>query len=190
MREFQQTNCFSTSTKTKRKLRTFVNLNFILDKRNQKFQTSRGYISRVDFDLPVISDTNSFSNNFSYKYFTELYNENISSLGFTLGSAFSLKNDDIKLSERLFIPRNKLRGFESGKVGPKDGDDFVGGNYMFTFNVSSTLPQILPNSEETDFSVFFDAAHLWGVDYDSIDGDGKLRSSIAFGLTGLLLLAH
>ena len=40
---------------------TFVNLNFILDKRNQKFQTSRGYISRVDFDLPVISDTNSFS---------------------------------------------------------------------------------------------------------------------------------
>ena len=62
---------------------------------------------------------------------------------------------------------------------------------MFTFNVSSTLPQILPNSEETDFSVFFDAAHLWGVDYDSsIDGDGKLRSSIGLGLDWFTVITH
>ena len=31
---------------------------------------------------------------------------------------------------------------------------------MFTFNVSSTLPQILPNSEEMIFCIF--DAHLWG----------------------------
>ena len=31
------------------------------------------------------------------------------------------------ISERLFIPSNRLRGFEGGKVGPKDGNDFVGG---------------------------------------------------------------
>ena len=162
---------------------TFVNLNFILDKRNQKFQTSRGYLSRYDIDLPIISDTNSLSNQFSYKYFTELYNQNVSSIGISLGSTFSLKDDDVKLSERLFIPSNKLRGFEGGKVGPKDGDDFIGGNYLATFNLASSLPQILPNSEDTDFSIFLDVAHLWGVDYDSsIDGDGKLRSSIGLGL--------
>ncbi len=162
---------------------TFVSLNFTLDKRNQKFQTSKGYVSRFDVDVPIISDTNSISNKFLYKYFTELFNENISSIGLTLGSTFSLKNEDVKLSERLFIPGKKLRGFESGKVGPKDGDDFIGGNYLFTFNISSTIPQILPNSQDTDFSVFLDVAHLWGVDYDSsIDGDGKIRSSIGLGL--------
>ena len=162
---------------------SFVNLNFIYDKRNQKFQTTRGFLSRYDLDLPIISDTNSISNRLSYKYFTELYDENVSSIGLTLGSTFSLKDEDVKLSERLFIPGNKLRGFESGKVGPKDGDDFIGGNYLFTFNISSTLPQILPNSQDTDFSVFLDVAHLWGVDYDSsIDDEGKLRSSIGLGL--------
>ena len=26
--------------------------------------------------------------------------------------------------------QNRLRGFEKGKVGPKDGNDFIGGNYV------------------------------------------------------------
>ena len=162
---------------------SFLNLNFILDKRNQKFQTSRGYLSRYNIDIPVISDTNSFINEYSYKYYSQLYDQNISSVGFTLGSAFTLGDKDIKLSERLFIPSNKLRGFEGGKVGPKDGSDFVGGNYLATLNMSSTLPQLLPNSQDADFSIFIDVAHLWGVDYDSsIDGEGKVRSSVGLGL--------
>ena len=162
---------------------SFLNLNFTQDKRNQKFQTSKGHLSRYDVDIPLISDTNSFINRFSYKYFSELYNENVSSVGLTLSSAFSLDDSDVKLSERLFIPSNRLRGFEGGKVGPKDGNDFVGGNYLATLNLTSSLPQIMPNSQETDFSVFLDVANIWGVDYDSsINDSGKVRSSIGIGL--------
>ena len=162
---------------------SFLNLNFINDKRNQKFQTSKGYISKYFIDIPLLSDTNSFINEFNYKYFTEVYKENISSIGFSLASAFSLEDNDIKLSERLFIPSSKLRGFESGKVGPKDGKDFVGGNYLATLNLKTTLPQILPNSQDTDFSIFFDAANVWGVDYDSsLDSSNKIRSSVGIGL--------
>ena len=83
----------------------------------------------------------------------------------------------------MFIPSKNLRGFESGKVGPKDGKDFIGGNYMTTLNFSSTLPQILPNSENLDAVLFIDAANLWGVDYDSsLDDGGELRSSIGIAL--------
>ena len=32
-------------------------------------------------------------------------------------------------SQKVFLPSSKLRGFESGRVGPKDGNDFIGGNY-------------------------------------------------------------
>ena len=104
-------------------------------------------------------------------------------MALTLGSAFSIDDSDIKLSERLFIPSSKLRGFESGKVGPKDGNDFVGGNYLATVNFSTTLPQILPNSQDTDFSFFVDVANVWGVDYDSSLKDGsKIRSSVGLGL--------
>jgi outer membrane protein insertion porin family len=95
-----------------------------------------------------------------------------------LGSSFSVNDKDIKLSERLFIPGSKLRGFERGKIGPKDGDDFIGGNYVVTFNASSTVPYILQNNENLDLKLFFDAGNVWGVDYSNlIDESNKLRSS-------------
>ncbi len=162
---------------------SFLNLNFTQDKRNQKFQASKGYISKYNIDIPIISDTNSFINKYNYKYFSELFDNNISTIGFSLGSAFSLDDSDIKLSERLFIPSSRLRGFEGGKVGPKDGNDFVGGNYLATLNLTSSIPQILPNSQDTDFSFFIDVANIWGVDYDSsLNDGGKIRSSIGIGL--------
>jgi outer membrane protein insertion porin family len=34
-----------------------------------------------------------------------------------------------------------LRGFEDGRVGPKDGDDFVVGNYAYSINFASNIPQ-------------------------------------------------
>ena len=160
----------------------FINLRGTYDKRNQKFQTSKGFISSYSVDLPYLSDTYSLINRYKYKFFTELYENNISSFSLSLRSATSLKNEDIKLSERLRIPSSLLRGFEFGKVGPKDGDDFVGGNYMATVNFSSTLPQVLENSQNTDFLIFLDVANLWGVDYDSSLDDNEIRSSIGLAL--------
>ena len=101
-------------------------------------------------------------------------------------SVDSLTNDDVKLSERVFLPSSKLRGFESGKVGPKDGNDFIGGNYATALNFSTTIPQLLENSQNIDFIAFLDLANVWGVDYDaSIDDNSKLRSSIGLGIDWL-----
>ena len=87
---------------------------------------------------------------------------------FFLKTANSLKRMMIlNYLKELFIPSKRLRGFERGKVGPKDGNDFIGGNYASTINFSSTIPQIFQNSQNIDFLFFFDAANVWGVDYDS-----------------------
>ena len=162
---------------------TFVNFDFFQDKRNQKYKTSDGYISNYNISVPVISDTNTLTNTYTYKLFGELYDDNISSVSLFLQSANSITNEDIKLSERLTIPSKRLRGFEKGKVGPKDGKDFIGGNFITALNINSTLPQIFPNVQNIDFSVFFDAANVWGVDYDDSLNDGnKIRSSIGFGV--------
>ena len=60
---------------------------------------------------------------------------------------------------------------------------FIGGNYVSSLNFSSTIPQILPNLQEIDFLIFFDAANVWGVDYSSALDDGsKIRSSIGIGV--------
>ncbi len=165
---------------------SFLNINFNYDKRNQKFQTTDGYQTRYFIDIPIVSDTNTLSNTYSYKYFTELYNNNVSTLSIFLKSADSISNDDIKLSERIFLPSNRLRGFERGKIGPKDGNDFIGGNYASAVNFSSTIPQLFENSQNVDFLFFIDAANLWGVDYDSsLDANDKIRSSFGIGIDWL-----
>ncbi len=157
---------------------SFLKFDFDYDKRNQKFQTSDGFRSFYSLDVPVISETNSLKNVYTYKYFAELYEENISTISLYLSSVNSISSDDVKLSERLNVPSSRLRGFKFGRVGPKDGDDYIGGNYVTTLNFSSTLPQILENSQNTDFLLFLDIANVWGVDYDSsIQDSNEIRSA-------------
>ena len=161
----------------------FTNLEFNYDKRNQKYKPSSGFISNYDIQIPLISKTNTLTNSYLYKHYGELYDNNVTSLSFFLKTANSITGDDIKLSERISIPSKMLRGFESGKVGPKDGKDFIGGNYVSALNINTTIPQIFPNLQNVDFSIFFDAANVWGIDYDSsINDSNKLRSSIGFGV--------
>ena len=162
---------------------TFVNFDFYYDRRNQKYKTSDGFISNYNLNLPLISDTNTLTNTYTYKLYGELYENNISSFSIFLKSANSLTGDDVKLSERITIPSRRLRGFERGKVGPKDGNDFIGGNYVTALNFNTTLPQLFPNSQNLDVSLFFDAANIWGVDYDSsLSDSSKIRSSIGIGI--------
>ena len=161
---------------------TYVKFSFDYDKRNQKFNTSDGFRSFYSVDLPLISDNNTLTNLYNYKVFSELYEDNISSISLSLSSANSITNDDVKLSERLYIPGKKLRGFVRGRVGPKDGADYIGGNYYAIINFSSTLPQILPNFQNVDFATFVDVANLWGVDDKSLDDSSKIRSSIGLGV--------
>jgi outer membrane protein insertion porin family len=83
------------------------------------------------------------------------------------------------LSRRLHISSRRLRGFESHKVGPKDGADYVGGNYATALNFEAALPNLLPESTQTEIAVFMDMGNLWGVDYDSsINDSSGIRSSV------------
>ena len=161
---------------------SFVSLDLNYDKRNQKFQTNSGFKSFYSIDMPVISDTNTLKNYYNYSHYFEFFEKNFSSISVYLESANSLNNKDIKLSERITIPSSRLRGFEAGRIGPKDGDDYVGGNYAYSINFKSNIPQIFEESQNLDFLFFVDAADIWGVDYDSsIKGDG-IRSSVGLAL--------
>ena len=161
---------------------SFIKLNMDYDKRNQKFQTSSGFKSFYSLDLPIISDTNTIKNYYNYSHYFDFFEKNFSSISFHLQTANSLNNKNIKLSERVVIPSSRLRGFEAGRVGPKDGDDFIGGNYAYSINFTSNVPNVLEESQNLDFLIFADAADIWGVDYNSsIKGDG-IRSSIGVAL--------
>ena len=161
---------------------TFLKLDLNYDKRNQKFQTSSGYQTLYSVDLPLLSDTNTIKNYYNYSYYFDLFEKNISNISFYFESANSLTDKDVKLSERISIPSKRLRGFEAGRVGPKDGDDYIGGNYAYSINFSSTIPQLFEESQNVDFLFFTDLADIWGVDYDSSLNDNKIRSSVGIAL--------
>ena len=58
----------------------------------------------------------------------------------------------------------------------------MGGNYAYSINLVSNLPNILEESQDLDFLIFADAADIWGVDYNSsIEGNG-IRSSVGVAL--------
>ncbi|MDC3007458.1 outer membrane protein assembly factor BamA [Candidatus Pelagibacter sp.] len=168
---------------------TFLNVDLDYDKRNQKYKTSDGFRSFYAVNLPVISENNSLTNTYIFSFFEELYQDNVTKLSFYAKSSTSLTNDDIKLSERIFLPGHRLRGFVSGGVGPKDGNDFIGGNYASSVNIQTSIPQLLPNIQNMDVSMFLDAGNVWGVDYDSSLSDtNKIRSSIGIGVDWFTLV--
>ena len=154
------------------------NYGLTLNRLNQNFQPSSGFISSFNQTIPIYSDDYSIENRYNFaKYYSP--NENaIISLKFLAHSVTSLAGDDVRISKRIYIPNKRLKGFESGKIGPKDGADYIGGNYATAFNFTTTMPNLLNELENIDFSLFFDAGNVWGVDYNSsIDENSKIRSS-------------
>ncbi len=168
---------------------TFLNLDLNYDKRNQKFRPTDGFRSSYSVNLPIISENNSLMNTYVFTIYDELYQDNVTKFSFFAKAANSLTNDNIKLSERIYLPGSRLRGFVSGGVGPKDGNDFIGGNYASSINIQTSIPQLLPNIQNMDVSMFFDAGNVWGVDYDSsLNDTNKIRSSIGFGIDWFTLI--
>ena len=167
----------------------FLEFNFDQDKRNQKFQTTDGYRNTFSSSIPLISETGTFSNTFTSTKFIEYFESNVFKSSFFFKSANSIKNEDIKLSERINIPSSKLRGFEFGKTGPKDGNDYIGGNFASSINFSTTIPQIFENSQSTEFNIFLDIANVWGVDYDSsLDKADDIKSAVGIGFDWFSLI--
>ena len=147
-----------------------------LNKLNQNFQPTDGYRSTFSQSLPILADDKSISNAYEYANYTKLKNETVFSFIFFAKSINNFE-DDVRISKRIFIPSRKLRGFAAGKIGPKDNDDFIGGNYGTSMNLAATLPNFMKDLENIDFSLFLDTANLWGVDYNSSLDSNKIRSS-------------
>ena len=154
-----------------------------LDKRNSAYQPTSGYYSNWFQQLPIISENQTIINGYSITGYKEVADDMIVSSGIYSRAVNSLTNDDVRVSKRLFAPVSRLRGFESGKVGPVDGADHIGGNYVVTFNTSSTIPYILQTQENMDLKLFFDAGNIWGVDYSStLDDSNTIRTSTGVAL--------
>jgi outer membrane protein insertion porin family len=158
-----------------------INYSFDFDRRNQNYQTSDGYRFIFSQGLPVYSDEYAVMNAISVDKWLKFSNESVANIGIYGKMINSINNKDVRISDRISLPRNKLKGFKFDSVGPVDNGDYVGGNYATSINFDTTLPMLFPSFESIDFKYFIDLANVWGVDYsDVIDDSNKIRSSTGF----------
>ena len=174
-----ETSSLASAIKKKQEGDYFENLlsyGITLNKLDQNFQPTDGYLTKFSQTLPIYSDDTTIENSFLASKYHSLNDSLILSAKLYLKSVNSL-DDSVRVSKRVYIPSYRLRGFESGSIGPKDGTQYIGGNYGSAINFNTTLPNFLNGYENMDFNLFLDAANLWHVDYDnSLDSD-KIRSA-------------
>ena len=175
-----ETTSTASDAKKKQKgsyLDTYLNYSFDYDQTNKRYQPDEGYRNTFYQELPLISENKEIVNSYSTTRYQKI-SSTVTKLSFFGKAVNSLTNKDVRVSKRLFIPQRKLRGFESGKIGPKENSDYIGGNYVSAVNFSATLPKLLPSLQNTDVSFFVDAANVWGVDYNSsVDKNSQIRSA-------------
>tara|TARA_B100001029_G_scaffold62485_1_gene50587 strand:- start:453 stop:2702 length:2250 start_codon:yes stop_codon:yes gene_type:complete len=163
----------------------YFNYGLTYDIRNSKFRPSSGSITSFNQGIPVVSGNNEISNSIVYTKYNTL-NKSADMIGkasIYLATVNSIDDSDVRISKRLQMPYGRLRGFEKGKIGPVDNNDYIGGNYLSALNLSTNIPGLLNTVENVDFNYFIDFANVWGVDYDSnIDESNKIRSSTGIGL--------
>jgi outer membrane protein insertion porin family len=154
------------------------NYGFSVDKRNRAFMPTDGSIISFGQSIPIYADKSFISNAFSASKYKTISEDIIGSGKFFIAAVNGLGSDDVRLSKRKYISSKRLRGFERNRVGPVDGTDHVGGNYVSALNFEANLPNFLPEDTKTDVGLFLDFANVWGVDYDStLDDSNKIRSS-------------
>ena len=155
-----------------------VDYSITRDERDRTFMPTNGYSASFYQQLPIFADSSSISNNFATNFYRPLSEDIIGSIKFYVAAVNGI-DEDVRLTSRMFMPQNRLRGFNTRKVGPKDGDDYIGGNYTTAFGLEAQLPNLLPESTRTDISLFLDAGNVWEVDYsDTLDNSNKIRSAV------------
>ena len=162
-----------------------LDYSFLYDKRDQSYRPTDGYYSKFNQSLPLVSNNYTLNNNYDFKTYHRLSDNMISNISFYISSINSLEGGDVRISDRIYLSSRRLRGFEPGKVGPKDNQDFIGGNFASATSISTTLPKVFPELESIDFNIFLDAGNVWGVDYDSNLDNSKIRSSTGLSIDWL-----
>ncbi len=174
-----ETSSSASAIKKKQEGDYFENLisySLTFNQLDQNFQPSDGHIAKFSQTFPLYSEDLTIENSLTAAKYHSVNESLIFSSKLYLKAVNSI-DDDVRVSKRVYIPSSRLRGFESGSIGPKDGTQYVGGNYGTAITFNTTLPKLLTANENMDFNLFLDAANLWHVDYDNSLDSSKIRSA-------------
>ena len=153
---------------------------FTSDKRNSRYKPSRGFNFKLSQDLAGLGGTSYYYRNTAeYNVYKRLSERFIGALKVSAGSVNGYNGKYQPLSSNFRLGGKKLRGFKSGKLGPKTGTSYTGGQYFYLTSLETNIDFNLDAYDITS-TLFIDAGSVWGLEnpaYSAINGDHNLRSS-------------
>ena len=169
----------AASDSLKKQKGTFTDLSFnyaiTMDKRDRVYSPTSGFISKFSQQFPVYADSPFIKNTYKFSKYKSFSPNAIGKIKIATSAINGINGENVRLNKRGAV---SLRGFKAGQVGPKDGADYVGGNYFVSTKFEMSLPNLLPETTKTDVGLFLDFGNIWGVDYDkTLDDSNKIRST-------------
>ena len=157
-----------------------IGYSFSSDKRNSPYKPSAGYKYILNQDLAGIGGDSFFiKSTIDYTYYKRLSKSLIGSLKLNGGHLNGYNNKYAPISSYFQLGGNKLRGFQSQRIGPKTGNSYTGGQYFYLLSTETNIDLPIENFDITS-TLFLDFGSVWGLDnrFGSIDDKHNLRSSL------------
>ncbi len=160
---------------------SMVGYSLYIDRRNSRYKPSEGYNIEIDQDLAGIGGNTFYQRNKielnSYKRLTKNL---IGAFKFQTGNVYGYNGEYAPLSSNFKLGGKNLRGFKQGKVGPKTGNSYTGGQYYYLTSLETNLDLNIDAFDITT-TLFLDVGSVWGLEnpaYASIKDDHEARSSV------------
>ncbi len=151
------------------------------DKRNSRFKPSRGFNFKLNQDLAGLGGNSYYyRNSFEFNSYKRLSDRFIGSFKLQAGNINGYNGKYSPLSSNFKLGGKKLRGFKSGKIGPKLGNSYTGGQYYYLTSLETNIDLDLDAFDITT-TFFVDVGSVWGLEnpsYGTIDNDHEARSSV------------
>ena len=158
---------------------------FNFDRRNSRYKPSRGFNIKLSQDLAGLGGTSYFyKNRGEYNIYKRLSDRFIGAWKVSAGSVNGYNGEYQPLSSNFRLGGKNLRGFKSGKVGPKTGTSYTGGQYFYLTSLETNIDFDFDTYDITS-TLFIDVGSLWGLEnpaYADINDDHNLRSSAGINL--------
>ncbi len=157
----------------------------LFDKRNSRYKPSNGFNFKLSQDLAGLGGSSYYyKNSFEFNYYKRLAKSLIGAYKLQGGNINGYNDKNAPLSSNYKLGGKKLRGFKSGKIGPKLGNSYTGGQYFYLTSFETNIDLNIDAFDITT-TAFIDVGSVWGLEnpaYGSIEDKHEARSSIGINL--------
>ncbi len=170
-----------------------LSFDYLIDGRDSIIKPKNGFLLRSDITISGLGSRNSYIKGSARgKIYNSFFDDLITVTGELEGGFMKMQNGFSRTVDRFSLGGRSLRGFQYGQIGPREGDEPLGGENYAVSRIEANFPIGLPKELGFYGGIFAEAGSLWGLNYDKekieIDAndlksvDSQIRSSVGFTL--------